>query len=104
MTKREYHLRSSALRRVIRSSNAAVSTEPFTRVDLNGTVYIYNTLSRNIIYKYRVTGNGVGIQYRATSIYRPVLERIIPIHFGEIRRLASPNMRRHVRDVRARIT
>jgi hypothetical protein len=69
---------------------------------LKGTWYVYNTISNNIIYKHRHMGRVMGIQYRPTSIYAEVMKTIVPTSYP-IRRLASPNMVRHVRDVRARI-
>lgn len=102
MIKQEYKTRCGQLRRVIRDSRTT-QAGPFRKTTLHGMTYIYNALSRNVIYKYRLGSNGnMGAQYRPTSLYRPVLERITQDN-APARIVASPNMVRHVRDVRSAI-
>jgi hypothetical protein len=105
MTQLQYKQRSGELRGIVH--NRRTFSDNFAKVHLDGTDYIYNKNSHNIIFKYRLGngGNVLGIQYRATSIYRPLLETLEPtynnVSHSAVRRVASPNMRKHVRDVRA---
>jgi hypothetical protein len=102
MPDKQFKERCEQLTAVIKNTGRS---DIFKRVCIKEMVYIYNTLAGNIIYKYRHTSGTLGIQYRPTSIYAEHMKTVVPSYISglTIRRLASPNMVRHVRDVRARI-
>lgn len=104
MTTQKFNKQCDELREVIINGRRRSSgTDHFKVAYLNRTRYIYNTVAHNIIYKERVGRSGqIGVQYRPTSIYAEVM-RAAAVQIPGSRVTASPNMRRHVRDVQLQI-
>ena len=102
-SQKRYKLRCGQLRACLAGPNRReVDQGPFKIVRLHGSMYVYNTIAGNVIMKWRTSHNVIGIQYRATSHYRHILERPDLRSYSPYRPriTSSTQLSRHLGDVR----